>query len=122
MPICSLRFTNDSKYLASLNLGGKLKIWDLRTQKLLHSCEHERLTVGSKYVRIGISRNNQYISCGSKDGSIIYYDVKCGEIEDILVGCHKQPVVACEWQPRCEEQQPTMASVDDNGCFIGWSV
>ena len=89
---------------------------------MLNQFSHERLQVGSKYVRLGISRNNQYVACGSKDGSVVFYDMKAGEVEDIMVSCHKQPVVACEWQPRCQEQSPTMATVDANGCFIGWVV
>jgi WD40 repeat protein len=121
-PICSIRFTNDDLYLTSLSRDGKLKVWDLRKQQVLNSFEHERLTVGSNDVRIGLSRNNQFIACGSKDGSIIYYDIKSGEVEDILTKCHKSPVVACEWQPRCDQGQPTMVSVDSNGCFIGWCV
>ena len=58
-------------------------------QKIVNNFEHEKLQVSSKYVRIGISRNNQFLTCGSKDGSIIFYDLKAGEVEDIMISCHK---------------------------------
>ena len=46
---------------------------------------------------MGLSKNNQFIACGSNDGGIIFYDIQTGEVEDIIVGSHKHPVVACEW-------------------------
>jgi hypothetical protein len=46
--------------------------------------EHEKFKVGSHLNKFAISPNSQYLVCGSKDGSIIFYDLKKGSIEEII--------------------------------------
>ena len=50
--------------------------------------EHALFRLGSTKARFCISQNSQYVICGSKEGNIIFYDIKAGQCEDIIRDQH----------------------------------
>lgn len=42
-----MRFTPDEKYIVSVAKDDVIKVWDIRTKKLLNSFEHELFKLGS---------------------------------------------------------------------------
>lgn len=54
--------------------------------KLLQTFEHDLFKLGSNNTKFCISPNNEYIVCGSKNGNVIFYDMKKKEVANIVQG------------------------------------
>lgn len=119
-PVSCVRFTPDENYIVSTSKDDCLKVWDVRTCKLVNSFEHPKFKVGSYNNKFCISPNSQYVVCGCKDGSVVFYDLKIGECEGIVQEQHKTQVVACEWQPNPEGYYK-LATADDLGGLLFWT-
>lgn len=119
-PVACVRVTPDENYIVSTSKDDTIKIWDLRKQKLLQTFEHERFQLGSNNTRLCVSHNSQFVVCGTKSGSVIFYDLKARELVNIVSDQHKSQVVAVEWQPKAERNQK-IATIDDLGGLIIWS-
>ena len=83
-PVSCVRFTPDENYLVSTSKDDCLKVWDIRTHKLVNSFEHAKFKVGAYNNKLCISPNSQFVVCGCKDGSVVFYDLKIGECEGIV--------------------------------------
>lgn len=96
-PVSAVRFTPDERYIASASKDDSIKIWDIRQRKLLHSFENAQFRIGSYRTKLCVSNNSQYVICGTKDGHVVFYDLKLGACEDIIKNKHNASIVACEW-------------------------
>ncbi|XP_064323456.1 U3 small nucleolar RNA-associated protein 18 homolog [Phalacrocorax carbo] len=63
-------FTPDSSKVYSYSKEGEVFIWDVRSRKCLHKFEDEGSLEGKC---IAVSRNNQYVACGSASGVVNLY-------------------------------------------------
>uniref|UniRef100_A0A8B9MFR4 U3 small nucleolar RNA-associated protein 18 homolog n=1 Tax=Accipiter nisus TaxID=211598 RepID=A0A8B9MFR4_9AVES len=63
-------FTPDSSKIYSYSKEGEVFIWDVRSRKCLHKFEDEGSLEGKC---IAISKNNQYVACGSASGVVNLY-------------------------------------------------
>ncbi|KAF2984744.1 hypothetical protein EK904_002310 [Melospiza melodia maxima] len=63
-------FTPDSSKIYSYSKEGEVFIWDVRSRKSLHKFEDEGSLEGKC---IAISKNNQYVACGSSSGVVNLY-------------------------------------------------
>ncbi|XP_005494812.2 U3 small nucleolar RNA-associated protein 18 homolog [Zonotrichia albicollis] len=63
-------FTPDSSKIYSYSKEGEVFIWDVRSQKGLHKFEDEGSLEGKC---IAVSKNNQYVACGSSSGVVNLY-------------------------------------------------
>jgi len=59
--------------------------------------------------------------CGTKDGAVVFYDIKKGECENIVSEEHKSQVVGCDWQPS-KDGKCKVATVDDLGGLLIWGA
>lgn len=75
-PVSCVRFTQNENMLVTMSKDDTLKVWDLKMQRLLHSFEHELLKVGTTQNKFCLSPNNQFAVIGTKEGALIYYDLK----------------------------------------------
>jgi WD40 repeat protein len=120
-PVSCVRVSADENCIVSMSKDDSIKIWDIRMQKLLHTFEHELFKVGSIQNKFCISPNSQYVVAGTKEGSIVFYDMKLGECEGIVKDQHKSQVIACEWQPQGDGLFK-LASIDDLGGLLLWGI
>ncbi|NXG49472.1 UTP18 protein, partial [Psilopogon haemacephalus] len=79
-------FTPDSSQIYSYSKEGEVFIWDVRSRKCLHKFEDEGSLEGKC---IAISRNNQYVACGSSSGVVNLYTT-----DACLKASHPKPVKA----------------------------
>ncbi|KAM6403469.1 U3 small nucleolar RNA-associated protein 18 homolog [Rhynochetos jubatus] len=63
-------FTPDSSKIYSYSKEGEVFIWDVRSRKSLHKFEDEGSLEGKC---IAVSKNNQYVACGSASGVVNLY-------------------------------------------------
>ncbi|NWX26339.1 UTP18 protein, partial [Notiomystis cincta] len=63
-------FTPDSSKIYSYSKEGEVFIWDVRSRKCLHKFEDEGSLEGKC---IALSKNNQYVACGSSSGVVNLY-------------------------------------------------
>ncbi|KAM4674197.1 U3 small nucleolar RNA-associated protein 18 homolog isoform 8-T13 [Amazona ochrocephala] len=63
-------FTPDSSKVYSYSKEGEVFIWDVRSRKCLHKFEDEGSLEGKC---IALSKNNQYVACGSASGVVNLY-------------------------------------------------
>ncbi|KAM9258197.1 U3 small nucleolar RNA-associated protein 18 homolog [Cariama cristata] len=63
-------FTPDSSKIYSYSKEGEVFIWDVRSRKCLHKFEDEGSLEGKC---IAVSKNNQYVACGSASGVVNLY-------------------------------------------------
>ncbi|XP_051653970.1 U3 small nucleolar RNA-associated protein 18 homolog [Manacus candei] len=63
-------FTPDSSKIYSYSKEGEVFIWDVRSRKCLHKFEDEGSLEGQC---IAVSKNNQYVACGSSSGVVNLY-------------------------------------------------
>ncbi|NWS81865.1 UTP18 protein, partial [Toxostoma redivivum] len=63
-------FTPDSSKIYSYSKEGEVFIWDVRSRKCLHKFEDEGCLEGKC---IAVSKNNQYVACGSSSGVVNLY-------------------------------------------------
>ncbi|XP_027736404.1 U3 small nucleolar RNA-associated protein 18 homolog [Empidonax traillii] len=63
-------FTPDSSKIYSYSKEGEVFIWDVRSRKCLHKFEDEGSLEGTC---IALSKNNQYVACGSSSGVVNLY-------------------------------------------------
>ncbi|XP_037262640.1 U3 small nucleolar RNA-associated protein 18 homolog [Falco rusticolus] len=63
-------FTPDSSKIYSYSKEGEVFIWDVRSRKCLHKFEDEGCLEGKC---IAVSKNNQYVACGSASGVVNLY-------------------------------------------------
>ncbi|XP_075375142.1 U3 small nucleolar RNA-associated protein 18 homolog [Mycteria americana] len=63
-------FTPDSSKIYSYTKEGEVFIWDVRSRKCLHKFEDEGSLEGKC---IAVSKNNQYVACGSASGVVNLY-------------------------------------------------
>ncbi|KGL78968.1 U3 small nucleolar RNA-associated protein 18, partial [Tinamus guttatus] len=63
-------FTPDSSKIYTYSKEGEVFIWDVKSRKCLHRFEDEG-SLGGKC--IAVSRNNQYVACGSSSGVVNLY-------------------------------------------------
>ncbi|NXX46249.1 UTP18 protein, partial [Tricholaema leucomelas] len=79
-------FTPDSSQIYSYSKEGDVFIWDVRSRKCLHKFEDEGCLEGKC---IAVSRNNQYVACGSASGVVNLYTT------DVCLGASRpKPVKA----------------------------
>ena len=119
-PVSCVRFTPDERFIVSTSKDDVIKVWDLRTQKLANSFEHELFKLGSTQSKFGISPNSQFVACGTIDGYIVFYELKEGKCVDINREAHKSQVIACDWQPKPDKKESRLATVDDLGGLYMW--
>ncbi|XP_054249749.1 U3 small nucleolar RNA-associated protein 18 homolog [Indicator indicator] len=79
-------FTPDSRQIYSYSKEGEVFIWDVRSRKCLHKFEDEGCLEGKC---IAVSRNNQYVACGSASGVVNLYTT-----DTCLKASHPKPVKA----------------------------
>ncbi|XP_026717094.1 U3 small nucleolar RNA-associated protein 18 homolog [Athene cunicularia] len=79
-------FTSDSSKIYSYSKEGEVFIWDVRSRKCLHKFEDEGSLEG---VCIAISKNDQYVACGSASGVVNLYTT-----DVCLKESHPKPVKA----------------------------
>ena len=120
-PVVCVRMTPNENYIISTSKDDTIKIWDVRQRTLLDTFEHELFQLGSISTKFCVSPNSQYVVCGSKNGNMIFYDLKNKECTNIVQDQHKSQVVAVEWQPKADKEV-RIASVDDLGGILIWQV
>ncbi|XP_041265108.1 U3 small nucleolar RNA-associated protein 18 homolog [Onychostruthus taczanowskii] len=79
-------FTPDSSKIYSYSKEGEVFIWDVRSRKSLHKFEDEGALEGKC---IAVSKNNQYVACGSSSGVVNLYTT-----DACLKEKHPKPVKA----------------------------
>ncbi|KAM6376719.1 U3 small nucleolar RNA-associated protein 18 homolog [Pluvialis apricaria] len=79
-------FTPDSSKIYSYSKEGEVFIWDVRSRKCLHKFEDEGSLEGKC---IAVSKNNQYVACGSASGVVNLYTT-----DACLKENHPKPVKA----------------------------
>ncbi|XP_064251275.1 U3 small nucleolar RNA-associated protein 18 homolog [Passer domesticus] len=79
-------FTPDSSKIYSYSKEGEVFIWDVRSRKSLHKFEDEGSLEGKC---IAVSKNNQYVACGSSSGVVNLYTT-----DACLKEKHPKPVKA----------------------------
>jgi WD40 repeat protein len=75
--IISLAISDDSKWIASGSADGKIQLWDLKTQKLVHSFLGHKTGVYSMSLVFHPSR--QTLISGGDDGTIRIWDLQTGK-------------------------------------------
>lgn len=83
-PVACVRMTPNEKYMVSTSRDDTIKVWDFRQRKLLFTFEHDLFKLGSNNTKLCVSPNNEIVVCGSKMGNMIYYNIKTGEIQNIV--------------------------------------
>ena len=53
-----MRITPDENFIVSTSKDDTIKIWDIKTQKLIHNFEHDDFKLGSTNTRFCISPNS----------------------------------------------------------------
>ncbi|KFP25571.1 U3 small nucleolar RNA-associated protein 18, partial [Colius striatus] len=79
-------FTPDSSKIYSYSKEGEVFVWDVRSRKCLHKFEDEGSLEGKC---IAVSKNNQYVACGSSSGVVNLYTT-----DVCLKETHPKPVKA----------------------------
>lgn len=104
-------------YLAITTRDHAVLIKDLRMGELLWKLTHKLYNCPGLRSSTSFSSDSKMFTAGSFNGDIITWSVANGEVETVINGSHKKPVLAVCWSP-CESQ---LASIDSGG-FIGvWS-
>ncbi|KAF7491487.1 Autophagy-related protein 16-1 [Sarcoptes scabiei] len=117
--ITSLDRTNDNHYLlCSVRYVETLNCFDLRMNQVVRDFTAESFNLGCDWTRLKLSPNNQFVACGSNDGTIFFWDFQTGKLERTLHNDrHSAAVIAVEWHPKGD----SFASADRNKNIVIWS-
>jgi len=90
-------FSPDARYFASASFDKKIKIWDGKTGKFLHTCTGH---VGSVY-QVCWSADSNYLVSASKDSTLKLWNVKGGDLKKSMhtLPGHEDEVYALDWSP-----------------------
>ncbi len=91
---------------------------DIRTLSEVKSMESDQYFNSGSRSRFGISATGRYCAVGSRDGSLVVFDIDKGEMEDCFDKSHQgASIVACDWQKRTGSK---VASLDNIGNLFIW--
>lgn len=69
--VTSVDFTNDGQQMFSHGDEGQVYVWDIRSRECTHRFMDDGCTRGTT---VAVSKNNQYIACGSNTGVVNLYE------------------------------------------------
>ncbi|NRB53104.1 MAG: WD40 repeat domain-containing protein [Saprospiraceae bacterium] len=74
--ISDLKITKDGRYLSSIGASNQLKVWDLKTYKLLYNFQDHRQRIQS----LDISEDGQYAVTGGEDNWVVLTNLNEGRV------------------------------------------
>lgn len=97
-----------------------LKTIDLRMNQIIKTYCSDGFRVAFDYARAKFSPDgdNEYIACGSSDGSVFVWNTLSGRVEKILRDEHRSSVIATTWDPKgqifvsCDRQKKVVLWTD----------
>lgn len=95
--ITALQYMPDSNQIITNSRDNTLKLIDTRTFEVLHTFEHENYTNSNDTNTIGVSSFGTYVSVGSKNGSLLIFNIKNMEFEEMFTNEHTTSIVGCSW-------------------------
>lgn len=87
-PVLSCMFSNDSKTIAALSADKSIRLWNVKTAKLIAKYSEQN---GDGDVAICFSPDGKHLATGSWDKTIKIWDVSKGVISRRLIG-HQQAI------------------------------
>ncbi len=123
----ALAFSPDGRILASAHWGGMARLWDVETEKLLHSleseteiavpgpCGAEQISVLLPLAAVAFSPDGIFVATGGADKRIRIWEVSSGQIVKSLQG-HTKSVVGLCYSP----DRKYLASASLDGTIRLW--
>ncbi len=106
----------DGKYIITNSLDNSLKLLDIRMHKEVKTFEHDDYFCSGKTNPVCLSPGGKYAAVGSKNGKIVVFDVKKGDMEEVLQSNFQSRVHGVAWS-----KMGRLASIDANGILALWS-
>ena len=87
--VACVRMTQNDRYIVSSAMDDTVKVWDTRMQKCMQTFKHDLYQTGSNKAKFCLSPNGEFAICGSKNGNVVFYNIKRAETANIVQGQHK---------------------------------
>jgi WD40 repeat protein len=111
----SVKISPSGKEIISLGQDNTIKISDFYSQKTIAEIEHHELFLPSAACHFSISSNGKYLAVGSSNGSVLLFDMKARQVEEIYQE-HQKAVLSCAW----DSWSSKLASIDTAGNIFVW--
>jgi len=95
-----------------------LKVVDIRTfQPFETTLDYDDLYLFCDHAKFDTNQSERFVSCGSKNGGLVFFDLDKMSFEEMYDGEHTTGVVAVGWQ---KIQGNSVASIDTLGNLFIW--
>lgn len=115
--ITCLKYTPDMDKIVTASIDNKIKVTDLKTNKILHEIESPDLFINSAICKFAISPNSQYCVMGGHTGIIFVFNIKTGEFVEAFDEEHNIGVLGVDW---ARGSASTVATMDKSGLLYMW--
>uniref|UniRef100_A0A8C5MBG6 APG16-like 1 n=1 Tax=Leptobrachium leishanense TaxID=445787 RepID=A0A8C5MBG6_9ANUR len=115
--ITALDLNPDRTELLSCSRDDLLKILDLRANAVRQTFSAQGFKCGSDWTRAIFSSDGSYVSAGSAEGTLYFWNVLTGKVEKMHSKQHSSSVNAVAWSP----SGTYVVSVDKGGRGVLWS-
>ncbi|XP_068136801.1 autophagy-related protein 16-1 isoform X6 [Hyperolius riggenbachi] len=115
--ITALDLNPERTELLSCSRDDLIKIIDLRTNVVRQSFSAQGFKCGSDWTRVIFSPDGSYVSAGSAEGTLYFWNVLTGKVEKILGKHHSSSINAVAWSP----SGAYVVSVDKGSKGVLWS-
>ncbi|XP_040283825.1 autophagy-related protein 16-1 isoform X3 [Bufo bufo] len=115
--ITALDLNHERTELLSCSRDDLIKIIDLRASAVRQTFSAQGFKCGSDWTRVIFSPDGRYVSAGSADGALYFWNVMTGKVEKILGKQHCSSINAVAWSP----SGAYVVSVDKGSKGVLWS-